>query len=133
VSAPWTQTISLSWRPELRYYEERIAILRQLEDRGDLRAFRVRDEAIDARLFDRDHQLSVRQDGLTLQLLRPSADPEQAWSAVALAVAAIRPSKPTKIMVGLQHLEAIPLAFEDAVRHGREHLTSVPLAGDVHG
>jgi hypothetical protein len=42
----------VNWRPELRFYESRIGILRDLENQGILQAFRVRDHAIDGRLFE---------------------------------------------------------------------------------
>ena len=55
----------LEWRPELRYYEERIGVLRTLEDRKMLNAFKVDDEQAGGILFDGGCELIIRQTSWT--------------------------------------------------------------------
>lgn len=115
MSVLWAQSISLWWRPELRFYEERIDILRSLEERGYLRAFRVQENFIDARLFDSRDRLSVRQDGLELHLDRPDADVDRAWEAVEIGLSAVEPRQPRTVVATFQHLTGLDMGFEEAV------------------
>lgn len=123
---PWTQTVSLHWRSELRYHEVRVALLRAFEDAGVLRAFRIGEDSIDARIFDQDHQLSVSQSSLTLQLLRPDADREAAWDVVAQALEMVRPAAPESMTVALQHISPIDAPFEVSVQQSLEQFFSLP-------
>ncbi len=116
--APWTQTIKLSWRPELRFYEERIGILRELQDRGLLQAFRVGDNHVDARLQNPRYQLSVRESGLTMHLLAPDAEPDEAWNVLAPALDLIRPSRPREMATTYAHVAALDQSFDEAVARG---------------
>jgi hypothetical protein len=122
VSPPWTQTISVAWRPELSFYEKRIAILRVLEDRGDLTAFRVRDDTVEARLFGGAGFMSVRQGGLRLQLRGPDTDVEKAWAAATSAVSDLDPALPRSVSVSFQHVLELSMAFDDAVDRGYARL-----------
>jgi len=117
---PWTQTIGLSWRPELSFYEKRIEILKALEKKEILRAFRVEDRFVDAQLFETRDLLSVRQDGLSLELFSPSADPERAIQAVEIAIAGIVPKAPRRIKASFQFIVDLELGFEAAIEaaHG---------------
>lgn len=119
---PITQSIRLRWRPELRFYEQRIPILRQLEDQGILEAFRVGDDYIDARLLGAPHELSVRQDGITLDLLSPTDKIEEAWSVVRLAVEAIEPTRFIRARASYQHIVELPLEFDEAIARGHVRL-----------
>jgi len=113
--APWTQGIEVAWRPELRYYEARIAILRDLEDAGDLAAFMVRDDAVYARLFDGDVELSVRQNGLNLALHQPTGDFEESWKVASAVLGRIKPSEPLGVTVRFQHVETVEMEFREAI------------------
>ncbi len=116
MSVLWAQSIRLTWRPELRFYEKRVSILQSFEQRGDLRAFRVQENFVDARLFDSRDRLSVRQDGLDLHLDRPDADVDRAWEAVETSISTVGPSQPRTIMVSFQHLTTLDMSFAEAVR-----------------
>jgi hypothetical protein len=115
---PWTQSLALTWRPELRFYEKRFDVLRALEERGELWAFRAHEDRVQARLFDRWQQMSVRQNGASLHLLSPQADPESAWAALVLAFDMIAPTRPRHMSVAFQYVADLPLAFDDAVMRG---------------
>ncbi len=111
----WTQSLSLRWRPELRFYEKRVEILRTFEEQGFLRAFRVRESTIDARLFSSRDSLSVRQDGLDLHLRRPDSDLERALEAVEISLSAVSPSQPRSCSGFFQFLSPVDMEFENAV------------------
>jgi hypothetical protein len=112
----WTQSLSLRWRPELRFYEKRVEILRTLEEEGFLRAFRVHESAIDARLFDSRDALSVRQDGLVLHLRRSDSDLDRALRAVEISLSTLSPSQPRQRSASFQFLTPVDMEFEAAVR-----------------
>lgn len=130
---PWTQRLSLSWRPELRFYEQRIAILKKLEEQGILRAFRVEEGFVDAQLFETRDRLTVRQDGADIQLLSPKAESERALEALCIALAEVRPTTLRSISASLQYIAPLELKFMDAVDRGYGRVLG-DLPGDLkHG
>jgi hypothetical protein len=133
VLKPWTQRLSLSWRPELRFYEQRIAILKKLEEQGYLRAFRVEESFVDAQLFETRDRLTVRQDGADILLLSPEAEPARALEALCLALAEVRPTTPRTISGSFQYIAPIALDFLDAVARGYGRVLGNPLGDLSHG
>jgi hypothetical protein len=65
--APYSQTIALAWRPDLRFFETRTQLLRSLEEDGNLAAFRWTENVIGARL-GRSEVLEFWSGGATLFL-----------------------------------------------------------------
>lgn len=128
--APWTQSLHLNWRPELRFYEKQIALLKQFEELGILRAFRVEDGSIDAQLFQSRDRLTIKKDGADLQLFSPEADPDRAFEALSVALEAVKPAYPRSISVSLQYIIKLDLNFDEAVGRGRERVLS-PLPGTL--
>jgi hypothetical protein len=118
VLKPWTQSLSLSWRPELRFYEQRIAILKKLEEQGILRAFRVEESFVDAQLFETRDRLTVKQDGADIQLLSPDAEPDRALEALCIALGEVRPTTPRSISATFQYIAPIELEFMEVVARG---------------
>ena len=108
----------MSWRPELRFYEQRVAILKKLEEQGILRAFRVQEGFVDAQLFETRDQLTVRQDGADIQLLSPEAEPGRALEALCIALGEVRPTTPRSISASFQYIAPIELEFMEAVTRG---------------
>jgi hypothetical protein len=130
VPVPWTQSITIGWRPELRFFEERYSLLRAFDDSGDLRAFRVGNDRIDARLFEPVQELAVRQDGLELHSFDPGADATKAWEAVRRTVGRLSVTRFSDASVGLQHVLELPgVTFEDVVASAYERLFT-PLGTD---
>ncbi len=130
---PWTQRLSLSWRPELRFYEQRIAILKKLEEQGILRAFRVEESFVDAQLFETRDRLTVKQDSADIQLLSPQAEPERALEALCIAMTGVRPTTPRTISASFQYIAPIALEFTDVVARGYGRVLG-DLPGDLrHG
>lgn len=119
--SPTTQTIRLRWLPVLRFYEERIPILRGLEERDLLNAFRVSDETVEAELPGW-RWLSVAQSGITLDVLTETADALESWSFIDEVVKLIGPLRFTHARISYQHVLALPFPFEEAVGLARERL-----------
>jgi hypothetical protein len=112
----WTQSVFLSWRrPSLRYYEHRINYLREVEDAGLLRAFRLSElDEVEARLAPRGHELKFSPTSIEVDVLGP----EPAWDVcdplVSRAVALIDPPE-VKAYVMYQLLCPVDLSFEEAI------------------
>jgi hypothetical protein len=121
VSPPMTQSIRLRWRPELRFYEQRTAILRELEDLGVLSAFRFSEGSVDARLPDW-RWLSVTESGLTLNILTESGDEEASWGLVETVISKIAPLRYSQVRVSYQHVVELPLSMEQAIARSYEGL-----------
>ncbi len=83
---PWTQTLELGWRPSLKFYENRVAILSELDERRMLREFAVQESHIGARLIPAGTQLAVRPDRLTVGVLTQKSDLEPAKRSVEIAL-----------------------------------------------
>ncbi|MEJ7657456.1 MAG: hypothetical protein WKF33_10555 [Thermoleophilaceae bacterium] len=111
----WTQSLSLRWRPELRFYEKRIEILKSFEEHGYLRAFRVQENFIDARFFGSRDSVSVQQNGLDVFLGHPGSDVDRALAAVEISLSAVIPTQPRRFLASFQHLTPLTMQFEDAV------------------
>lgn len=128
--APWTQSLHLTWRPELRFYEKQVALLKQFEEQGVLRAFRVEEGSVDAQLFQSRDRLTIKKDGADLQLLSPEAEPDRALEALGVALKEVAPAYPRTISASFQYILKLDLDFEEAVKRGRERVLS-PLPGTL--
>jgi hypothetical protein len=125
--SPWTQGLSIYWRPELSFYEKRVDLLKAFEEQGVLRAFRVEENSVDAQLFASRDRLTVRQDGLDLRLLALGADQGRALDALDIALRSIRPRSPWRLSYTSQYIIGLDLDLEAAVgqAYGR-------LVGDLN-
>ncbi len=124
---PWTQRVVIRWRSALRFYEERIAILRALEGLGLLHAFQVAENRISARLGDEDHEVVVTSSSLTLRLLSPDGDVARLTSAARTVFEAIRPKR-ARPQIVLQHLVPVERDYELYRRESaRTFLATSPL------
>jgi hypothetical protein len=129
VSGPATQTIRLRWHPELRFYEQRISILRKLKEDGLVQAFRVSEEAIDAQLPDW-RWLSVSVSGITLNVLTDDVDVDASWDVICVVIEQIAPLRYTHARASYQHLEPLAVGFADAVTRSYERLYRGSLGTD---
>jgi len=121
VQGPVTQSFRLRWRPNLRYYDHRISILRDLETSGLLEGFRVGEESVDAQLPDW-RWMSVTPSGLTVNILAELDDQSDLWSRVAAMCDVLAPLHFSHARASYQHVLELPFAFEDAVARGQAHL-----------
>lgn len=118
VLAPLTKSVEMAWRPQLRFYQERIAVLQALEDLRHLRAFRVHENFIEARLGDGRQYLTVRQNGLIIRVAGESLPTNQAWDIVRLATELAGSEALRHLRIQFQHVAPLRLSPEDAVRRG---------------
>lgn len=100
--------IELRWRPSLEFYEQGVALLRHLEDAGDLRGFRVTQHDVEARLRD-GSELQVSVVGLSYRLIQVPVDPVSATALLQRVIRAMQPTE-TEVTFYLQHL--IPLDWD---------------------
>lgn len=112
---PWTQSVTLKWAPELRFFETRYAILRHLEENGSMWSFRTAESFVEARLADLWHQLSVTADRASMHLLAPAADPEIGWDALEHALGQVRPKRPHSMACAFQYIVGVDYTFEEAI------------------
>jgi hypothetical protein len=131
VVPPWTQALSIRWGPALRFYEQRIAILRDFEDQGVLKAFVVSEDRIAARLLDPGHRFSIGREGLRLSLAGMNADFESVWPFVSAAVDHLVPLRTRGMTVDMQHLIELEKPFRDAVMAAQASLCAVPPIGEL--
>jgi hypothetical protein len=134
VAGPLTQTIRLRWRPVLRFYEERVPLLRELEKRGLLQGFRLHDEVADGQLTEW-RWLSIWPSGVTLNVLDDVGDLSQSWSLIETICDRLGPLHFSHARASYQHVAALPLSFDEAVERGQQRLhrhlsTSDVLLGD---
>jgi hypothetical protein len=134
VPAPWTQSLHLSWRPELRFYEKQFELLKKFEEQGVLRAFRVEEGSVDAQLFQSRDRLTIKKDGIDLQLFSPEADPSRALDALGIAIQDVAPPLPRAISATYQFIVELDLDFDEAVDRGHGRVLGVlpgkPQYGD---
>jgi len=115
VPSPWTQGLSIAWRPELSFYEKRVDLLKAYEEQGILKAFRVEESSVDVQLFVSRDRLTVRQNGLDLRLLAVNAERDRALEALKIALDSIGPRSPWNIKCTFQYLIDLDLEFDQAV------------------
>jgi hypothetical protein len=118
---PVTQTLRLRFRPTLRYFDERVAIVRRFDELDCLRGFTVEAEDVRAAL-DGFRWLSITPSGVTFDILDPAHDRDASWAIVEDVCTALGPLTFSHARVSYQHLVALPLSFEEAVARGRRRL-----------
>ena len=121
----------LGWRPELRFYEKRLEILRHLEETGAMWAFRAEEAIAAARLFDAWHQLAVRQDRASLYLLAPDTNADAGWAAFEHAVGVIEPRVPRNMVVSFQFLVPLDLSLNEAIGRGNQRIITPLESGKI--
>ncbi|MEX2447623.1 MAG: hypothetical protein WD404_02635 [Solirubrobacterales bacterium] len=118
MSVPWTQSLHLYWRPELRFYAKQADLLKQYEEQGVLRAFRIEEGFVDAQLFESRDRLTIKKDGVDLRLLSPRADPDRALEALDIAVKEVGPAFPRAVSASFQHIIEIDVDLDEAIKRG---------------
>jgi len=104
----WTQSVTGKWPPSLRFYDKKLSLLHALQDQGLLKAFRNREREIAALIEDRDHQLELEPDGLSIKVLRPQAKLQQLEDAGRMLTEAVEPGRVSSVSVALQYLASLP-------------------------
>lgn len=129
---PWSQRIVLDWVTELRFYEQRIEVLRAVKDEGLLHAFVVTESDVRGRLGGDECEMILAPGLLDITLFTPKVDLARVWRAVEIAMRAVQPERPGGFRTLFQHLVPLELEFDAALARGRERLFRLPLpVGDV--
>jgi hypothetical protein len=131
VVGPWTQTLAVQWRTGLQFYEERIPMLRDLENSGVLKAFSVGDDYVAARILDGGrHQMTVRKDGLSLDIIGQDADTEAVLDIAVKAMKRVAPSQTRLGTARFSHLAPLDIPFDDAISRSVDYLVPpIPTPG----
>lgn len=116
-----TQSFRLRWRPELGFYDLRTSMLRGVEERGLLQAFRLDDESVNAQLTDW-RWLSITPSGITVDVLDETSEMSETWAVIEEALAPFGGLHYTHARVSYQHVLELPLSFADAIALGYQHL-----------
>jgi hypothetical protein len=123
VRGPVTETFRLRFRPALRYFDVRTAILRRFDEEGRLQGFTVSDEDVHAALAG-FQWLSITPSGLTLDILEAVKDPGEVWSFVERICTELDLRAFSHARVSYQHLAGLPYKFEEAVARGQRRLVA---------
>lgn len=134
MQGPATQSFRLRWRPELRFYEQRVPILRGLEGESLLEGFKMGEDAIAAQLSGL-RWLSIWASGLTLNVLTEREDVSDLWPVVEEVCAALAPLQLSHARVSYQHMLELPFTLDEAIARGQGRLfhglsTSEIVLGD---
>jgi hypothetical protein len=134
VVGPWTQTLAVQWRSELQFYEERIAMLRDLENAGVLKAFSVGEDYVAGRILEGGrHQMTVRKDGLSLDIIGDDADTKAVLEIAVKVMQRVAPSRTRLGTARFYHLVPLDMPFEDAIARSIEHLFPPITTPDISG
>jgi hypothetical protein len=124
----WGETVRVSWRRSLKYYEFRIPALRKLEEAGLLSGFRVRgEEEAGGRLGDPFHELSLSPTGVSGTMHLPSGDRSRIRRAMQLVLDVLQPEAITGALFGGRYLIPIQGDYDKVRRAAVRTLTSDSL------
>src|SRR4051812_18901543 len=107
----WAQSCQLRWRPELRFYESRTAVLRDLESAEMLTAFRVGESDAGAQLGDAAHQIEFSHRGLIAYINTAAADTERVLRAIAIAIERLEPKRFAAAEFTFQHVVPLEMSY----------------------
>jgi len=90
---PWTQRITLTWAPTVRYFEQRSEILSEFEQAGLVHGFEAAEDRVSLQLGDANHFLAFGADRLDAAVLQPDGDVDRMKTAVSTIIEALAPSR----------------------------------------
>jgi hypothetical protein len=128
-STVWTQTASLRWAPELRFYEHRAGILRLMKEVGLLTAFRVGDSEAGAQLGDGTHEVEFSHRDLVAMVRSRDGDVERVLKAVEIVLSELRPTGVAIASFSFQHLHPLDMEYDAARRKSLAALFGSPELG----
>jgi hypothetical protein len=103
---PWTQRVEVLWRSELRFFEQRTGLLRQMEGEGSLAGFRWSENEFIAQ-FGPHEALTVGPVGATCVVASPKARADRVRSALRMTLEALEPRNVLVRSVSVLQFEAI--------------------------
>jgi hypothetical protein len=112
---PWSQTLRVVWKPELRFFETRTDLLRTFEEETGLPAFRWTDGLIGARL-GLSEAIEIQSSGARLVVTTPDGDTSVAEAALGHAFEAIKPENVRILGADFQFLMPLDENYDTARR-----------------
>jgi hypothetical protein len=74
--------------------------------------------------MDARHEMTITQEGLSLDLFGQRADPDVVWDSLTEALERIEPTV-SLIRIGFQHIVPLAMPFEESVAKGQERFLSL--------
>lgn len=130
-STVWTQSALLRWAPELRFYEHRAAILRDMKDAGLLTAFRIGDDEAGAQIGDGQHEVEFSHRHLEVMIGSREGDIDDLLKAVTIVLDQLRPESPARASFTFQHVASLAVDYDEARRSALSSLFGSPDLGPV--
>jgi len=112
----WSETLSVRWKPTVRFLRARVEILEELEDSDRIAAFRFDDSDINVLLKGRLVELQVDASGCQLSIHTPNADRDEAQSVLELVLEKLSPSGFRRYSFSSQALMALDEDYADAIK-----------------
>ena len=112
----WTQTLRISWSPSLDYYEGRIQFLKDLEEAGLVRAFKLSDlDRAEAHIGKSGHELVLTPTSVVIDVVGEDGDWEDCDVAVSRAVEVSRPAEFRRVAFSYQLLAPLEMPKDAAI------------------
>jgi hypothetical protein len=110
---PVTQQFSLSWKPEIRFFERRLDPLKRFEEQGRAHSFSVRPADISVHIDSRYQEIRYGSSGLTIRIADAQADAKAAFEAASEVFRIFEPSQIGLGRVNLQFLDALEGDYDE--------------------
>ncbi len=123
---PVTQQYSLSWRPEVRFFERRLDPLRALEDQGKVRSFTVQDAEIAVQIEGPYQEIRYGPSGVTARVADTRASVEVVFGAIEEVFRILEPAKLGLARANLQFLETLDGDYDELRTEWGERLVAPP-------
>lgn len=110
---PVTQQFSLSWKPEVRFFERRLDPLRALDEQGRVRSFSVQPTEIVVSLENRSQEIRYGSAGVNVKLGDSEANTEPVFAAVGEVFRIFEPERLGLARTNLQFLEELSGDYDE--------------------
>jgi len=119
--------VSISWRPPLvSFFEQKTAILRDLQDSNLLRRFDVGEERVGVKVKDSLHHLIFTPEHIEVAALRPDVDLEALVAAVGCVWERLRPTEVRRVDPDFRFLTPANQSYDEARRHAGNRVVTWP-------
>jgi hypothetical protein len=110
----WTQSLSITWRRSIGYYQQRFNLLERLDKEGLLKAFKADEDEVGGRLRDNAHEILVHPNGLRGNILQPTGDRARLERAIDLTLETIGDLQVNRIALTVQFIIPVEGDYDKA-------------------
>ena len=128
----WTRGLVLGWPSELRFFETRTQLLRELQERHLLTAFLFENERVGAKLGPHVNA-EVTSRSVSVDIGSPALDTSHVAEALGIVLAHLRPGRVRLVMAQTQVLNEISLDYDEARGRLASALTGQWVAAGASG